>query len=235
MISHKSTDGHKWGASAAASAPRLDPESVTVGGLEVCFAHTDLAWRLTQIPDHYAVRGVFMNMLDERAEEFGPDVQAAYRRFFGTFQFAGIRLYPVKDYLTRLVKLAAIRFGGPGIHQGLFEIQAAAFPAWRRSLPGRMTFAVLGSNLDAILKVTNRAMSGAINHGTCQIAKLGPDRYVASFRDQPNYVEHSMAGALAGVARACGLDVAVETEMLDAFNGDVRLTVRGTLQRGVGE
>jgi len=108
-------------------------------GLEECFAHTDLQWRLGQIPDSHAVRGVFMNMLDERAGEFGPQVQQTYRSFFQTYSFAPVRLYPVKDYLTRLVKLAQIKWGGPDIYRGIFEIQAAAFPAWSRSLPGSAT------------------------------------------------------------------------------------------------
>ncbi|MDX2024336.1 MAG: DUF2378 family protein [Deltaproteobacteria bacterium] len=194
-------------------------------GLEACFAKTDLAWRLAQIPKHYAVRGVFMNMLDERAAELGAESQAAYADFFGVTKFSQIRLYSVKDYLIRLVKLSELHFGADRIHEGLFEIQAAAFPAWRRSLPGRMTFAVLGSNCDAILRMTNLGMSAAINHGTCVITSTGPGTYTAAFRDQPNFIEHAMAGALVGVARSCGLTATAQARMIDAFNGDILLTI----------
>ncbi len=200
-------------------------EPLFTRGLEECFARTDLAWRLTQIPKHYAVRGVFMNMLDERALELGADAQAAYRDFFGFTKFSPVRLYSVKDYLIRLVKLSELHFGGPNIHQGLFEIQAAAFPTWRRSLPGRMTFAMLGSNFDAIMRMTNIGMSAAINHGTCVITSPKPRSYVAAFRDQPNFIEHAMAGALVGVARACGISATFETRMIDPFNGDIVLTL----------
>lgn len=203
----------------------FDPVPTASKGMEDCYAHTDLEWRLTRIPDEWAVRGVFMNMLDERAAEFSADVYRAYGDFFTTRRFSVVRLYPVKDYLTRLTKLAELAFGAPNIHRGIFEIQAAAFPAWRRSLPGRMTFAVLGDNFDAILRMTNRAMSGAINHGSCVISAEGPGVYRAAFRDQPNYIEHAMAGALTGVGRACGVEVQVETKLIDPFNGDVTIRV----------
>lgn len=203
------------------------PEAAMARGMEVCFAHTDLAWRLSQIPRHYAVRGVFMNMLDERAAELAPETREAYRTFFGGTRFSPVRLYSPKDYLMRLVKLSEIHFGATRIHEGLFEIQAAAFPAWRRSLPGRMTFAMLGANYDAILKMTNLGMSAAINHGSCVITQVGEGRCVAAFRDQPNYIEHAMAGALVGVARACGVAATAEPRMIDPFNGDILLTFHG--------
>lgn len=200
-------------------------EPAFLRGLETCFARTDLAWRLRRIPKSYAVRGVFMNMLDERAAELGVQSQAAYADFFGKTKFSPIKLYSVKDYLIRLVKLAEIHFGADRIYEGVFEIQAAAFPAWRRSLPGRMTFAVLGSNCDAILRMTNLGMSAAINHGTCVITSTGPGQYIGAFRDQPNFIEHAMAGALVGVARSCGLQATTQARMIDPFNGDILLTI----------
>lgn len=215
-------ENHK-GQSLAEALPLSEPSFLR--GLEACFLRTDLAWRLGQIPKHYAVRGVFMNMLDERAAELGPESQAAYAAFFGVTKFSPVRLYSVRDYLIRLVKLSEIHFGADRIHEGLFEIQASAFPAWRRSLPGRMTFAVLGSNCDAILRMTNLGMSAAINHGTCVIKSTGPGQYTASFRDQPNFIEHAMAGALVGVARSCGLTATAQARMIDPFNGDILLTI----------
>src|SRR4028119_1567367 len=99
---------HTWqtqvGELVEAAPSPLEPPFAR--GLEECLAHTDLAWRLKQIPKHYAVRGVFMNMLDERAESLSPETQAAYRDFFGCVRFSPVRLYSVTDYLVRLVKLS---------------------------------------------------------------------------------------------------------------------------------
>ena len=95
--------------------------------LKDCFAHTDLEWRLKQIPDSASCRGVYFNMLDERAREYGPNVQAAYRDFFKTHKFSPLRLFSVKDYLTRMLMLANIQFGAPNIYRGVFELQAASY------------------------------------------------------------------------------------------------------------
>ena len=181
--------------------------------LKECFAHTDLEWRLRQIPENAACRGVYFNMLDERAAAFGRDAQNEYRNFFKLIQFSAFRLYPIRDYLTRMVKLAAIQFGAPNIHRGLFEIQAAAWPAWRRTLVGRATFAILGSDFDGVIRVMGGAVSKSLNHGSCKIVSNGPSQYIARFVEQYVYIEHAMAGALSGVARACGVDVELETRL----------------------
>ena len=193
--------------------------------LQECFAHTDLEWRLAQIPDSAACRGVYFNMLDQRAAVFGPDIQKEYRDFFRLVEFSAIRLYPVKDYLTRMVKLAQLQFGAPNIHRGLFEIQAAAWPSWRKTVMGRATFAILGSDFDAVLRMMGGAVSKSLNHGSCKIHPLGPGQYAARFTEQYVYIEHAMAGALLGVAHACNVGVKLDVQLRDPFNGDVLIHV----------
>jgi uncharacterized protein (TIGR02265 family) len=193
--------------------------------MKECFQHTDLEWRLRQIPDSHACRGVFLNMLDERASEFGQAIRDQYRDYFKLYRFSPFRLYPVKDYLTRIVKLAQLQFGGPNIYRGLFEIQAAAWPSWRRTLVGRTTFAVLGSDFDAILKVMRSATSKATNYCTVDFYRESPFQYTVRFTREYNYIDHAMAGALAGVARACEVQVNLDVRMKDPFNGDIGITV----------
>jgi uncharacterized protein (TIGR02265 family) len=190
-----------------------------------CFKHTDLEWRLAQIPDSAGCRGVFLNMLDERACEFGPEIMNEYRDFFRIYQFSGFRLYPVKDYLMRIVKLAELRFGGPDIYKGIFEIQAAAFPSWRRTLVGRTAFAVLGVQFDSILRVTGISVSKAVNYAECRILRDGPMHFTANFSNEYMYIEHAMAGALTGVARACEVPVSLDVRLRDPFNGEIGITV----------
>jgi uncharacterized protein (TIGR02265 family) len=196
--------------------------------MKECYQHTDLEWRLSQIPDSAACRGVYFNMLDQQAAAFGARVQKEYRDYFKLISFNGLRLYSIKDYLTRMVKLAALQFGPANIHKGLFEIQEAAWPSWRKTLVGRATFAVLGNDFDAVLRVMGGAVSKSLNHGSCKITKEAAGKYVARFTEQYVYIEHAMAGALTGVARACGVPVTVESQLRDAFNGDVIINVQNT-------
>jgi uncharacterized protein (TIGR02265 family) len=190
--------------------------------MKECFEHTDLEWRLQHIPDRAACRGVFFNMLDTRARAFGVEVQREYRDFFKLHDFSALRLYPVKDYLTRLVKLAQIQFGGPNIYQGIFQIQEQAFPTWKTTLIGRAGFAIFGANLEAVLDIICRPPSKAQNYGRAELTRIA-DGFEVRFFDEYVYIQHAMAGALKGVARACNKEVKVSVELKDAFEGCVHL------------
>jgi len=91
--------------------------------MKECFAHTDLEWRLSQIPNTASCRGIFLNMLDDLAAGLSPLTQRRYREFFQTYRFSSFRQYRIKDYLTRMVKLSEIHFGAPNIYRGIFEFQ----------------------------------------------------------------------------------------------------------------
>ena len=85
--------------------------------MKECYAHTDLEWRLAQIPNHAANRGIFSNMLDDLAGNLSPETQRRYREFFQTYRFSAFKYYPIKDYLTRMVKLSEIHFGVENIYR----------------------------------------------------------------------------------------------------------------------
>jgi uncharacterized protein (TIGR02265 family) len=188
-----------------------------------CFEHTDLEWRLGQIPEWAACRGVFFNMLDERAGELGAATQSQYRGFFRTHRFTAFRLYPVKDYLTRMVKLAHIHFGEEKIYQGIFEIQAQAYPAWRRTVLGAASFAMLGSDFDRILRLVIRQMPRVVNYMRAELQTEAPGLHIVKFRDEYVYIEHAMVGALHGLARSCGVDAQIRVNLDGPFNGTVHI------------
>lgn len=193
--------------------------------MEECFKHTDLEWRLGQIPDSAGCRGVFFNMLNDRAVQFGETTNRAYRDFFTTTKFSAFRLYPVKDFLTRLVKLSEIQFGASHIYPGIFTIQSSAWPSWRRTLMGRVSFSVLGNDFGAILKLIGVQFNNVLNFGQFEAEKIGPNRFKTTFRNQYVYIEHAMAGALSGVAEACGVRAELDVRLDDPFNGTIEMSV----------
>jgi uncharacterized protein (TIGR02265 family) len=191
--------------------------------MKECFQHTDLEWRLQQIPDTAMCRGVFLNMLDERAKELGPRTQTEYRAFFTTHKFSAFRQYPVKDYLTRMVKLSQIHFGAENIYHGIFEIQAQAYPSWRKTVLGAASFAVLGSDFDRILRLVIQQLPHVVNYATASIEAPSAGQYDVTFRGEYVYIEHAMTGALSGLARSCGREAKVSTKLQDPFNGSVHI------------
>ena len=191
--------------------------------MEECYRYTDLKWRLAQIPETASCRGHFLNMLDDRAADFGLEVQRQYRDYFKLYRFSALRMYSVKDYLTRMVKLAQLQFGGPKIYDGIYRIQAEVFPAWRKTLFGRTSFAILGSDFDGIVRLLSRQFSHVVNYSRMNL-RIRPEGVLeVALENEYVYIEYAMVGALHGVARACQLPVKTKVRLTDPFNGIVEV------------
>lgn len=211
-----------------AFASQPPPHLIHEPSLSACFAHTDLEWRLAQIPADATVRGVFFTMLDKSAASFGPDTHHAFRDFFRAWDFSAIRLYPVRDYLTRLVLLAQMRYGAENIPRGIFEIQSGAYAAWRGTLMGKAMFQLMRGNLYAALQTTERAYAAhaVTSYSTLYVSQPAPGRIDARFLGEYVYIAEAMAGALVGMARVLGYEAEASTQLDGPFDGTVSLALR---------
>jgi hypothetical protein len=57
-----------------------------------------------------------------------------------------------------------------------------------------------------------------------ELETTGPGQYVTRWRNEYNYIEHAMVGALWGIARVCNVGLQLEVKMYDPFNGDLAFT-----------
>jgi uncharacterized protein (TIGR02265 family) len=192
--------------------------------MKECFAHTDLEWRLAQIPNHAAGRGLFSNMLDDLAGNLSAETQRRYREFFQTYRFSSFKYYPIKDYLTRMVKLSEIHFGAENIYRGIYEVQAHAYPTWRETLLGTAAFAILGNDFDRVLRMVCRQIPKAVNYAQMRVLSHQNGLYVIEFQNEYVYIEHAMAGGLIGLGKICDVEVKLEVKLRDPFNGIVELS-----------
>jgi uncharacterized protein (TIGR02265 family) len=200
--------------------------SATGANLALCYAHTDLKWRLGAIPADATCRGAFFNMLDDRAGTLSPDSQAEYRRFFKIHRFSAFRMYPVRDYVTRIVVLSQIHFGAESIYAGIRELQSGAFDAWGRTLLGRAALAVVAPQLPSVLRMLERAYASqtVVSHSRFSVVSVDDREIVTRLSDEHLYIEHAMVGALEGVARMCGVEGAeLVTELDGPFDGTIRI------------
>lgn len=195
--------------------------------LEEVFAHTDFEWRLAQIPDDALCRGAFINMLDEHAGALSPETRAEYRRFFRIYRFVPFRMYPVRDYLTRLAILAQVHWGGDGIYAGIRSLQSQAFDAWASTLLGRAALAMIEPTLTGTLRMIERAYASKTlnSYASFELRSVSADEIVTYFRNEYIPIEHAMVGALEGVLRLCKTEGKVTAELDDPFNGVVRIAL----------
>lgn len=193
--------------------------------LETCFAATDLEQRLLDIPDSATCRGAFFNMLHHRASSLGPDVAEEYRRFFRVTLLKPFRMYPLRDYLTRLVVLAQIAFGGNRIYHGIRQLQSGAYEAWADTILGRAALALFDPSLAGILRGIERAYRSrmVVSYSSFRVELVTPSEIQTHFQQEYVYIEYAMVGALEGVMRLCGRAGRVVSEMDGRYRGRVRL------------
>lgn len=162
-------------------------------------------------------------MLDDRAGRLGHATQAEYRRFFRIYRFTPFRMYPVRDYLTRLAILAQIEWGPARIYDGIRLIQSSAFEAWSSTIVGQAAVRLFDPSLLGMLRGIERAFASRmmINYSDFFIDEVRADRIVTRFANEYVYIEHAMVGALEGVARLCNAEVDFETELETPFDGRV--------------
>ncbi len=167
-------------------------------------------------------------MLDDRAGELGAATQSEYRRFFRIHRFTPFRMYPVRDYLTRLALLAQIHWGPARIYDGIRLVQSSAFEAWSSTIVGRAAVRLFEPSLLGMLRGIERAFASRmmINYSEFFVDEVHDDRIVTRFVNEYVYIEHAMVGALEGVARLCGSEVDIETELETPFEGRVVLHTR---------
>lgn len=210
------------------SASRAADPIAHPASLERCFAATDLEQRLRDIPRDATCRGVFFNMLDNRAAALGPAVAKEYRDFFRVPRLLAFRMYPVRDYLTRLVVLSQIAFGPERIHAGLRELQSGAFDAWAGTMLGRAALAVVNPSLPTLLRVLERAYAAqtVVSYARFSVESVSETEIVTVFEHEYVYIEHAMVGALEAVMRACGRNGSVVPELDGPYDGRVRLLLQ---------
>ncbi|MDQ3032337.1 MAG: TIGR02265 family protein [Myxococcota bacterium] len=200
--------------------------SATGANLALCYAHTDLEWRLANIPIDATCRGAFFNMLDDRAGSLSSATQAEYRAFFRIHRFSAFRMYPVRDYVTRIVVLAQIHYGAESIYRGIRELQSGAFDAWAKTLLGRAALAVVSPELPSMLRMLARAYASqtVVSHSRFAVESATDREIVVRLENEHLYIEHAMVGALEGVARVCGVPGAQFVVELDGpFDGTIRI------------
>jgi len=191
--------------------------------MEECFAHTDLEWRLRAIPGSALVRGIYMGMLDRVAGELGHSTQREYRSFFRVSSFSPFRLYPARDYVTRLVVLAQVHWGAAAAYEGIRKIQASAYDTWTSTLVGRTALALFEPSFLGCLRFCEKAyQSGASgNYASFVVERVEDGLITTRFTKEYVYIEHAMVGALEGVAKICGERATFECQLDDPFSGRV--------------
>jgi uncharacterized protein (TIGR02265 family) len=165
-------------------------------------------------------------MLDDRAGSLSTGSQAEYRAFFRIYRFSAFRMYPIRDYLTRLVVLSQIHYGSEHIYRGIRELQSGAFDAWAKTMLGRAALAVVTPELIAMLRMLERAYASEtlVSYSRFTLESANETEVVVRFHNEYVYIEHAMIGALEGVSRMCGVQYPeLSAELDDPFNGIVRI------------
>ncbi len=172
-------------------------------------------------------RGAFFNMLYDRAGVLSKETQGAYRSFFRITRFVPFRMYPVRDYLSRMAIVSQVTWGAERVYEGMRMIQASAFDTWAQTLVGRAALAVIDPSLEGVLRMIERAYaSRTLNtHADFNIVSVSREKIVTRFTTEYLPIEHAMVGALEAVLVLCKVNGTIRAALDTPFDGTVTVRI----------
>lgn len=184
--------------------------------------HCDIEERIRLVPRAAKIRGLFLkSVLKVLESEAKLD---AYREYFPRDDWSSLPFYPLTDFLLRLAVAGAVLATPETVHLGMHQAMRQNARAFANSLIGRALLQGLDRHP---IRLTEQGMAArrlSTNYGIWRITAREPRSVEVHHASEYVWIDSAVAGAAAGTYEACGLEVAVETKLVDRFNGSTRVT-----------
>jgi uncharacterized protein (TIGR02265 family) len=184
---------------------------------EAAAAHCDIVERLTLVRDDQRVRGVWFAMLRDEVRRRGFGGQ--YEREVGLHEAVTFKMYPVADYLRRLVAAGALVASPERVQEGMRDLHRSSVRYFAHSVLGRAIVSLVRPTPLQFLKQVERSRSLMATFGEQRVTALGERRIRVHHVDDPVYIESAQVGGLQSTMEVCGIDARIEVEMRSRFDG----------------
>ncbi|MGZ3420440.1 MAG: TIGR02265 family protein [Polyangiales bacterium] len=184
---------------------------------EAAAAHCDIGERLEVVRDDQRVRGVWFAML--RDEMFRRGLHGAFERDVGLHESVTFKMYPVADYLRRLVCAGALVASPENVHDGMRELHRSSVRYFARSVLGRAIVSLVRPTPLQFLKQVERSRSLMATFGEQRVTALGERSIRVHHVDDPVYIESAQVGGLLSTLEVCGFEAHVQVDMRSPFDG----------------
>lgn len=182
-------------------------------------AHCDVVDRLEKVRDDQRVRGVWFAMLRDELRRRGPEVYGEFEREVGLHEAVTFKMYPVSDYIRRLVVAGALVASPDRVHEGMYDLHRSSVNYFARSVLGRAVVSLVKPTPLAFLEQVQRSRSLIASFGAQRVTAVSPRCIRVHHVDDPVYVESAQLGGLQSVFDVCGVEARIRVEMRTPFDG----------------
>jgi uncharacterized protein (TIGR02265 family) len=189
--------------------------------LELVAPHCDIEERLRAVPASARIRGLTFRPITAVLQKAGKI--EPYYALFGPQPVSSMALYPLGDYLIRMACAAAILRSPPEVLQGMFEISLETAREYASSMLGRTLIRLLARDPYRLAQQGLAMHRQTHFYGHWELVRHGPREMEMLYRDEYEWIEHSVAGAAIGTFEAVGAKVDIVTKASDRWNGSTRV------------
>lgn len=173
--------------------------------LDEAAQHCDIHERLLSIRPDQRARGVWFKMLRDEVSRRGAVFLHKYDVECGRHEAVTFKMYPLEDYLRRLVIAGALIASPPCVHDGVRDLHRESVRYFTKSILGRLIISIVRPSPHDLLKQIERSRPHVASYGTFRYERRGPRAAAMHLHDEPVYIESAQLGSMLSTLDACGV------------------------------
>lgn len=181
-------------------------------------APLDLEEHLNLAPPDGLVKGMFFESVAREVRS------VSGRSVRDDVRFHAFASYPVRHWLSYLHDAALIAYPREPVREGLRRLGYSMFPAFSRSMIGKVVFSVAGDDLLRSLALYPKIWSIISNHARAEVDELRDGRVVIRQRNVWDFVDSFQLGSIEGGMRVFGKRARVRVHVLSPCDADFEVT-----------
>jgi uncharacterized protein (TIGR02265 family) len=175
---------------------------------------SDLQARIDATPREAQIRGLFLR---EVLSVAGPRIAAAERRYLP------FSLYPARDYMDLLLRVARLKYPGHPASKALFELGWGVYSVFASSLAGTAIFSVVNVDYSRICQLSPRAYQVTLSPGTARCVYANEGEAMVELRSVWVFPEIFHAGIWLGAMEATRVTGTIELTSHSPCDVDFKL------------
>lgn len=180
-------------------------------------APLDVAAHRARVPRTGIVKGMFF-------ESVAREVRAVSgREVKRDARWVPFRNYPVLDWVDFLTASAETAYPDLPLREGLHRLGRSMFPAFARTMVGKVIFSVAAGDLLGSLALYPKIWSVISDHASAEVDELREGRVVIRQRNVWDFVDSFQVGSIEGGMAVFGKNATIRVAVLSPCDADLEV------------
>lgn len=172
---------------------------------------------IQRVPPYATIKGMFLTNLLGIADRASTALSQRPTPYFA------FRDYPLVEQVRLIPEIAASLFSDVPLRRGILQLGRLVCPAFAGSLPGRVLFSAVGTDLSMLIRVGSKAYTIASNVGRLEILERAERSARVSMRDMFDYVDCYQVGILEGALMMLGHQPTIRLRLESSTSAEIQL------------